>query len=148
MDLTGKKAIPAPRDVVWEKLRDADVLKASITGCEDLKWESDDTLAAIVKAKVGPINAKFKGRIVLSNLKPPESYTIAGEGQGGVSGFAKGKADVKLVETGDGCELVYTAKATVGGKIAQLGARLLNNVAKKMADDFFEGFVAHLTKAD
>lgn len=146
MDLTGKKVIPAPKADVWAKLQDADVLKASISGCEELSWDGDDTLKATVKAKVGPINARFKGRIRLSNIKAPDSYTISGEGQGGVSGFAKGSAEVKLNETADGCELVYTAKATVGGKIAQLGARLLNNVAKKMADDFFENFAGLVTK--
>ena len=147
MNLTGKKNIPASKDIVWAKLQDADVLKASISGCEELKWESSDSLSAIVKAKIGPINARFKGRIKLSNIKAPDSYTISGEGQGGVSGFAKGLADVKLNDTPGGCELIYTAKATVGGKIAQLGARLLDNVAKKMADDFFENFVTHVTKA-
>ncbi len=147
MDLSGKKIIPANRDVVWQMLQSIDVLKASIPGCEDLNWESETTLRAIVRAKVGPIKARFKGKIVLSNINPPESYTIAGEGQGGVSGFAKGKADVTLTETPEGCELSYSASANVGGKLAQMGSRLLNSVAKKMADDFFDGFAAHVTNS-
>jgi len=147
MDLSGKKIIPANRDVVWQMLQSIDVLKASIPGCEDLNWENETTLRTIVRAKVGPIKARFKGKIVLSNINPPESYTISGEGQGGVSGFAKGKADVTLTETPEGCELSYSASANVGGKLAQMGSRLLNSVAKKMADDFFDGFAAHVTNS-
>ncbi len=128
-------------------LQSIDVLKASIPGCEDLIWESETTLRTIVRANVGPIKARFKGKIILSNINPPESYTIAGEGQGGVSGFARGKADVTLVETPEGCELSYSASANVGGKLAQMGSRLLNIVAKKMADDFFDGFAAHVTNS-
>lgn len=144
MDLSGKKIIPADRDEVWQMLQSIDVLKASIPGCEDLIWENETTLRTIVRAKIGPIKARFKGKIILSNINPPESYTIAGEGQGGVSGFAKGKADVTLTETPEGCELSYSASANVSGKLAQMGSRLLNSVAKKMADDFFDGFVTQV----
>jgi len=147
MNLTGKKIIPASREEVWEMLQSIEVLKASIPGCEDLAWENDTTLRTVVRAKVGPVKMRFKGRIVLSDLRKPESYTIAGEGQGGVSGFAKGKAEVVLTEIPEGCELTYVAAATVGGKLAQMGARLLNSIAKKMADDFFNGFVAHVTNS-
>ncbi|MEE8258316.1 MAG: carbon monoxide dehydrogenase subunit G [Sphingomonadales bacterium] len=139
--------MPADREEVWHMLQSLEVLKASIPGCEDLVWENETTLRTIVRAKVGPIKARLKSKIVLSNINPPESYTIAGEGQGGVSRFAKGKADVTLVETPEGCELSYSASANVGGKLAQMGSRLLNSVAKKMADDFFDGFAAHFTKS-
>lgn len=128
-------------------LQNIDILKASIPGCEDLIWENETTLRTIVRAKIGPVKARFKGKIILSNINPPESYTIAGEGQGGVSGFAKGKADVTLTETPGGCELSYSASANFGGKLAQMGSRLLNSVAKKMADDFFDGFVTQVTNS-
>lgn len=128
-------------------LQNIDILKASIPGCEDLIWENETTLRTIVLAKIGPVKARFKGKIILSNINAPESYTIAGEGQGGVSGFAKGKADVTLTETPEGCELSYSASANFGGKLAQMGSRFLNSVAKKMADDFFDGFVTQVTNS-
>ena len=125
---------------VWEALNDAEILKACIPGCESLEKTSDTQLAAVVSLKIGPIKAKFNGQVELKNLKPPHSYTIAGEGKGGVAGFAKGGADVALKEDGGGTILTYTAKADVGGKIAQLGSRLIQSTSKKLAGEFFSSF--------
>jgi carbon monoxide dehydrogenase subunit G len=116
------------------------MLRASLPGCESLEKVSDHEFAATVVAKVGPVKAKFNGNVTLSNLNPPESYTISGEGKGGAAGFAKGGADVRLTEEGDITVLTYTAKADVGGKLAQLGSRLIDGTAKKMADEFFDNF--------
>jgi uncharacterized protein len=140
MDMTGQYRIPAPREQVWAALNDPAMLKASLPGCESLEKLSDHEFAATVVAKVGPVKAKFNGNVTLSNLNPPESYTISGEGKGGAAGFAKGGADVRLSEEGDVTVLTYTAKADVGGKLAQLGSRLIDGTAKKMADEFFDNF--------
>jgi carbon monoxide dehydrogenase subunit G len=140
MDMTGQYRIPAPREQVWAALNDPAMLKASLPGCESLEKLSDHEFAATVVAKVGPVKAKFNGNVMLSNLNPPESYTISGEGKGGAAGFAKGGADVRLTEEGDVTVLTYTAKADVGGKLAQLGSRLIDGTAKKMADEFFDNF--------
>ena len=140
MDMTGQYRIPAPREQVWAALNDPAMLKASLPGCESLEKVSDHEFAATVIAKVGPVKAKFNGNVTLSNLNPPESYTISGEGKGGAAGFAKGGADVRLTEDGDITVLTYTAKADVGGKLAQLGSRLIDGTAKKMADEFFDNF--------
>jgi len=140
MDMSGEHRIPAPRDKVWAALNDPDVLKASIPGCQSLDKVSDNEFAAKVKAKVGPVQATFNGGVTLSNINAPESYTISGEGKGGAAGFAKGGADVHLKEEGDETVLSYTAKADVGGKLAQLGSRLIDGTAKKMANEFFENF--------
>jgi carbon monoxide dehydrogenase subunit G len=140
MDMTGQYRIPAPREQVWAALNDPAMLKASLPGCETLEKLSDREFAATVVAKVGPVKAKFNGNVTLSNLNPPESYTISGEGKGGAAGFAKGGADVRLTEDGDITVLTYTAKADVGGKLAQLGSRLIDGTAKKMADEFFDNF--------
>ncbi len=140
MDMTGQYRIPAPREQVWAALNDPAMLKASLPGCESLEKVSDHQFAATVVAKVGPVKAKFNGNVTLSNLNPPESYTISGEGKGGAAGFAKGGADVRLTEDGDITVLTYTAKADVGGKLAQLGSRLIDGTAKKMADEFFDNF--------
>ena len=140
MDMTGQYRIPAPREQVWAALNDPATLKASLPGCESLEKVSDHEFAATVVAKVGPVKAKFNGNVTLSNLNPPESYTISGEGKGGAAGFAKGGADVRLTEDGDVTVLTYTAKADVGGKLAQLGSRLIDGTAKKMADEFFDNF--------
>ena len=140
MDMTGQYRIPAPREQVWAALNDPATLKASLPGCESLEKVSDQEFAATVVAKVGPVKAKFNGNVTLSNLNPPESYTISGEGKGGAAGFAKGGADVRLTEEGDITVLTYTAKADVGGKLAQLGSRLIDGTAKKMADEFFDNF--------
>ena len=140
MEMTGERRIPAPRQRVWDALNDPEVLKASIAGCESLEQTDDGGFAATVTAKVGPVKAKFKGQVTLSDLNPPESYTISGEGKGGAAGFAKGGADVHLAEDGDETVLTYKVNATVGGKLAQIGSRLIDGVAAKMADDFFGKF--------
>ena len=146
MDMTGEYRIPASREKVWAALNDPETLRASIPGCESLERVSDEGFAATVVAKVGPVRAKFKGQVTLSDLNPPEGYKISGEGKGGAAGFAKGGADVKLVaESGEMTVLSYTARADVGGKLAQLGSRLVDATAKKMADEFFENFRAQLT---
>jgi hypothetical protein len=140
MDITGEYRIPAPRETVWQALNDPEILRRSITGCEDLTKHSDTELSAKVNAKVGPVKATFNGKVTLSNIDPPNGYTISGEGQGGVAGFAKGSADVKLTEDGSDTVLTYTAHAEVGGKLASVGSRLVQGVAKKTADDFFGKF--------
>lgn len=140
MDMSGEYRIPAPREKVWAALNDAEILKECIPGCESLEMTSDTEMTAAVTTKVGPVKAKFKGSVTLSDINPPESYKISGEGKGGVAGFAKGGAEVKLAEDGTDTILNYTAKAQVGGKLAQLGSRLIDSTAKKMADEFFGNF--------
>lgn len=140
MDMSGEYRIPAPREAVWAGLNDPEILKQSIPGCDDLNKVSDTEMTAKVTAKVGPVRATFSGKVTLSNIQPPQSYTITGEGQGGAAGFAKGGADVELVEDGDGTLLKYAVKSTVGGKLAQIGSRLIDSTAKKMANDFFQRF--------
>lgn len=140
MDLSGTIIIPLPRQTVWQGLNDEAVLQAAIPGCESLEKVADDRIAATVSAKVGPVKAKFSGEITLSDLDPPNGYTLTGEGKGGAAGFAKGSAKVALADHPEGTELTYTADARVGGKLAQLGARLISGVADKMAAEFFEAF--------
>ncbi len=141
MDMTGEYRIPAPRQRVWEALNDPLILKRSIPGCESLDKVSDNELEATVRAKVGPVSAKFQGKVTLGDLNPPESYTISGEGKGGAAGFAKGGATVRLTEEEGGITVLrYEAKADVGGKLAQIGSRLIQGTSKKMADDFFGRF--------
>jgi len=140
MDLTGEYRIPAPRAKVWEALNDPEILKQCIDGCEELNKEGDNAFTAKVTAKVGPVKAKFAGKVTLENIDAPNGYTIRGEGQGGVAGFAKGSADVKLKEEGAETVLTYLARAEVGGKLASVGSRLVEGVAKKTADDFFGKF--------
>jgi len=137
VDMSGEEHIEAPVQKVWEALNDAAVLKACIPGCESLEKVSDTELNAIVSLKIGPIKARFNGEVELTNLKPPHSYTIQGEGKGGIAGFAKGGADVELTANGTGTVLSYTARADVGGKIAQLGGRLIQSTSKKLAAEFF-----------
>lgn len=140
MDLTGEYRISATREEVWEALNDPEVLKQCIDGCQELIKVSDTEFSAKVTAKVGPVKAKFAGKVTLSELDPPNGYTISGEGQGGVAGFAKGGAKVKLTEDAGETVLTYEAKAEVGGKLASVGSRLVEGVAKKQADDFFRKF--------
>ncbi len=140
MELTGAKTIAADRQTVWAALNSAEVLKAAIPGCTELEGSPDEGFTATVKQKVGPVSATFKGSVSLSNLNPPESYTITGEGKGGPAGFAKGGADVALKEVPGGTELSYSVKAQVGGKLAQLGSRIIDGFAKNMADKFFTNF--------
>ncbi|MEP3047863.1 MAG: carbon monoxide dehydrogenase subunit G [Roseibium sp.] len=142
MDMNGSHRIPAKRDAVWAALNDPEVLKVCIPGCDSLEMTSDTEMTAAVTSKIGPVKAKFKGAVTLSDINPPESYTISGEGKGGVAGFAKGSAKVSLAEEGDETVLTYEAKAQVGGKLAQLGSRLIDSTAKKMAEEFFTNFSA------
>lgn len=139
--IEGEERIEAPIGKVWEALNDAETLKACIPGCESLEKTSDNELSATVTLKIGPIKAKFNGAVELKNLNPPHSYTIQGEGKGGIAGFAKGGADVSLSEESpDVTVLRYAAKADVGGKIAQLGSRLIDSTSKKLAGQFFSSF--------
>ncbi len=147
MEMTGEYRIPASRETVWEALNDPEILKICIPGCEELIKESETEMTAKVKTRVGPVSAKFAGKVTLSEINPPESYRISGEGQGGVAGFAKGGAVVKLAEDGDGTILTYTATAQVGGKLAQIGSRLIDATAKKMADQFFSKFAEEVGTA-
>jgi carbon monoxide dehydrogenase subunit G len=140
MDMTGEYRIPAPREKVWEALNDPEILKICIPGCQELNKDSDTELSAKVKTKVGPVSAQFTGKVTISDSNPPEGYKITGEGQGGVAGFAKGGAEVKLEADGNETILTYTAKAQVGGKLAQIGSRLIDSTAKKMAGQFFSKF--------
>ena len=140
MELNGQQRIVAPRQKVWDALNDARVLKACIPGCETLTQDGDSAFDAIVQAKVGPVRAKFAGRVELSDIRPPEGYRISGEGKGGTAGVAKGSADVTLVEDGDATILNYAVRADVGGKIAQIGSRLVQSTANKYAADFFARF--------
>ncbi len=142
MTMNGERELPATREVVWAALNDPEVLKACIPGCESLEKVDDNTLVATARVKVGPVAASFKGKVNLLDLDPPNGYRIVGEGEGGVAGFAKGGATVKLEPAGAGTKLRYDVEAQVGGKLAQLGARLIDGVAKKMADQFFTDFAA------
>ncbi len=140
MDLKDQRRIAAPREAVFAALNDPEILAKAIPGCESLDKVSDTEFAAVVTAKVGPVRAKFNGQVTLSDLNPPESYTITGEGKGGAAGFAKGGAVITLVEDGDGTLLNYEVKADVGGKLAQLGGRLIEGTSKKLAGEFFSTF--------
>ena len=148
MDLTGEYTIPAPRQTVWEALNDPDVLRACIPGCESLEKLSDTEMTATVVTKIGPVKAKFTGEVRLENINAPVSYTIAGEGKGGIAGFAKGGADVALEEVPEGTKLSYAVKAQIGGKLAQLGSRLIDSTVKKLADQFFQNFTDTLSPKD
>ena len=142
MDMTGERRIPAPREIVWQALNDPEVLKASIPGCESLEKLSDTAMKAIAAVRIGPISARFNGTVQLTDIDAPNGYTINGEGQGGVAGFAKGGAKVRLDDDSGGTLLGYDVHAQVGGKLAQLGARLIDASAKQMADAFFDRFSA------
>lgn len=147
MDMTGEYLIAAPRDAVWAALNDPDVLKSCIAGCEELVRSGENEFTARVVAKIGPVKAGFGGKVTLSDIDPPNGYTITGEGQGGAAGFAKGSAKVAL-ETQDGgraTRLKYTAAAQIGGKLAQIGSRLVEGSAKKMADEFFAAFAERIS---
>jgi carbon monoxide dehydrogenase subunit G len=140
MDMTGTQHIEAPRDVVWTALNDVEVLRQSIPGCESIEKISDTEMNAKVVLKVGPVKATFTGKVTLSDLDPPNGYTISGEGTGGAAGFVKGSATVRLVETPGSTDLHYEVKAQIGGKLAQLGSRLIDATAKKYSGEFFEKF--------
>jgi carbon monoxide dehydrogenase subunit G len=148
MDMNGSQTINAAIDAVWKGLNDAEILRQCIPGCEALEKTSDTDMTATVVLKIGPVKARFEGAVQLSNLNPPHSYTISGEGKGGMVGFAKGGADVSLAEQPDGTTLLtYSVKADVGGKIAQLGARLIDSTAKKLAEQFFSTFTEKVSGA-
>ncbi len=146
MTMKGEVDLPAGREIVWQALNDPEVLKSCIPGCESLEKVGDNSLQAVAKVKVGPVAATFKGKVDLLDLDPPNGYRIQGEGEGGVAGFAKGGATVKLADIPEGTKLTYDVEAQVGGKLAQLGARLIDGVAKKMADQFFNDFAAAVAR--
>lgn len=147
MDLSDELRIAAPRDRVYAALNDTEVLRACIPGCEELIRHSDTDLEAKVVLKVGPVKARFTGKVTLSPDNPPERFSLTGEGSGGAAGFAKGGAQVELEEDGAETVLRYTAKAEIGGKLAQLGSRLIQGTAKKLAATFFENFAAQVAEA-
>jgi uncharacterized protein len=147
MDMTGERRISASRQVVWSALNDPEVLRVTIPGCESLEKQSDTAMKATASVRIGPISARFTGNVQLSDMDPPNGYTISGEGQGGVAGFAKGGAKVHLEDDGGATVLRYEVHAQVGGKIAQLGARLVDATAKQLADQFFDRFSARLAPA-
>jgi carbon monoxide dehydrogenase subunit G len=140
MDMTGEVRIPAPRGKVWSALNDPEILKQCIPGCEEIIKSSDTEMSAKVRAKVGPVSANFSGKVTLSDLDPPNGYKISGEGTGGPAGFAKGGATVHLTDADGGTLLSYVVEANVGGKLAQIGSRLIDGTARKMAGDFFAKF--------
>ena len=145
MEMQGERRIPAPRHLVWERLNDPEMLKQCIPGCETVEKVSDTEFTAKVVAKVGPVKASFSGKVTLSDLDPPSGYTISGEGSGGVAGFAKGSAKVDLEEDGGETIMRYGVQAQVGGKLAQIGSRLIDGTARKLADQFFTRFVTAMS---
>ena len=140
MEMNGEQRIPATQQQTWEGLNDPEVLKACVPGCESIERQSDTDYQVLMTARIGPVSAKFKGKLTLSDLDPPQGYSIAFEGQGGVAGFGKGGAQVRLEPDGDETVLRYAVKASVGGKLAQIGSRLVDAAAKKIANDFFVAF--------
>ena len=147
MNMTGEVQLPASRETVWAMLNEPAVLKSCIPGCESLDKDSDNEFRAVATIKIGPVKARWKGKVRFSNLDPPNSYCISGEGDGGVAGFAKGGAKVSLANKDGGTLLSYNVEAQIGGKLAQLGQRLINSAAKKTADDFFIRFGAAVAAA-
>ncbi len=144
LEMAGEYELPQTREVVWKALNDPEMLEKCIPGCETLEKLSDTEFQATVKLTIGPVSARFKGKVKLEDIDAPNGYKIVGEGEGGVAGFAKGQASVALADEGAGCKLSYKAEAATGGKIAQLGQRLISGSAKKTADRFFENFVEAL----
>jgi hypothetical protein len=140
MDMTGEYRVAAPRQKVWDALNDPEILKQAIPGCETITKHSDTEMSATVRAKVGPVSARFGGKVTISDRDPPNSYKIMGEGTGGPAGFAKGGATVTLTDDGDGTKLSYVVEANVGGKLAQIGSRLIDATARQMAENFFSKF--------
>ena len=140
MEIAGEYRIEADKQTVWEALNDPEILRVSIPGCETVDRHSDTQLTAVVKIRMGPVRATFKGKVTLSDLDPPNSYTISGEGEGGVAGFGRGSARVTLADVEGDTLLTYAAKAEVGGKLAQIGSRLVESATRKLSKDFFENF--------
>ena len=147
MKMNGEQRISADRETVWRALNDPEILGRAIPGCQSVEKISDTELTAIIKAKVGPVSAKFKGKVTLTNIDRPNGYTIGGEGQGGPAGFGKGSADVALKQDGDETVLSYKASGQVGGKLAQIGARLVDGAAKKLANEFFVNLAKEIKSA-
>jgi carbon monoxide dehydrogenase subunit G len=147
MEMSSSRHLDAPPESVWQALNDPDALKECIPGCESLRRESDTTWTAVVGARVGPVSARFNGVIELADVAPPTSYTLRFKGQGGAAGFANGEARVSLAPAQGGTSLTYSAKAQVGGKLAQIGSRLIDGAAAKLADEFFERFAARFAPA-
>jgi uncharacterized protein len=148
MEMTGEQQIPVSQEKTWQALNDLDVLKACIPGCESIVASGENEYDVVLTAKVGPVSAKFKGKLKLTDMNPPSSYHIAFEGQGGVAGFARGSAQVNLMPEGDeSTRLGYAVKANVGGKLAQIGSRLIDGAAKKLAEQFFNAFNKHVSAA-
>ncbi len=143
MEMTGEQLIPLTQAETWRALNDTETLKACIPGCETIEQISDTEYQLTMTAKVGPVSAKFKGKMTLSDVDPPRAYTLVFEGQGGVAGFARGQADVQLSPEAEGTRLGYAVKAMIGGKLAQVGSRLIDGVAKKLAEQFFTAFNAN-----
>jgi uncharacterized protein len=148
VEMTGEQLIPASQQDTWKALNDPEVLKACVPGCESITLISENEYQVQMTAKVGPVSAKFRGRLSLSDIKPPQSYALAFEGQGGPAGFAKGGAQVRLVPEGNKTRLLYEAKANVGGKLAQIGSRLVDAAAKKVADEFFQNFNKRMASSE
>jgi carbon monoxide dehydrogenase subunit G len=146
MEMQGSRTLAADRQQAWEALNDPEVLKACIPGCDKVEPAGPDQYAIAMSVKIGPVSAKFAGKIQLLDVQPPTSYTLKFEGQGGAAGFGKGQAQVRLEPRDSGCELTYTASAQVGGKIAQVGQRLIDGVARSMAEDFFKRFEQELQR--
>jgi uncharacterized protein len=144
MEMTGSRTVPADIETTWRALNDPQVLKACIAGCESVERVSDNEYRLTMTARVGPVSARFTGRIVLADIVAPTSYTLSFEGQGGAAGFAKGEARVTLADNNPGTRIDYQAKAQVGGKLAQIGSRLVDGAAAKVADDFFARFADRL----
>src|SRR5688572_16937616 len=140
MEMTGEQLIPASQQQTWDALNDPDMLKQCVPGCESIEPAGDNQYQVLMVARVGPVSAKFKGKLTISDMQPPDSYSIAFEGQGGAAGFAKGGAHVRLAPEGESTRLAYDVKASVGGKLAQIGSRLVDAAARKVADDFFRNF--------
>ena len=149
MEMTGEQLIPASQQDTWKALNDPEVLKSCVPGCESITLVNENEYQVQMTARVGPVSAKFRGRLSLFDIKPPTSYSLAFEGQGGPAGFAKGAAQVKLSAQGSGeTKLAYDVKASVGGKLAQIGSRLIDAAAKKVADEFFSNFTKHMAGAE
>jgi uncharacterized protein len=147
MEMTGEQLIPASQQDTWKALNDPEVLKACVPGCESITLVNENEYQVQMTARVGPVSAKFRGRLSLFDIKPPTSYSLAFEGQGGPAGFAKGAAQVRLVPEKDQTKLIYDVKASVGGKLAQIGSRLIDAAAKKVADEFFSNFTKRMAGA-
>ena len=148
MEMTGQQVVPLPQAQTWESLNDTAILKECIPGCETLDLVAENQYKLTIKSKIGPVSARFTGIMTLQDVEIPRAYTMVFEGQGGVAGFAKGQAAVALSPEGEGTLLIYSVKAMVGGKIAQLGARLIDGVARKLADDFFKCFNERASKGE